>query len=318
MWLAIIAAASLHASAHACAAVDGPRITMRDLARADSRFASRFAGGDSTVEIGFSPEPGARRTFFPPELLRIAKGSGLESSPSAVPFQSICFERRSRVLKAEDLLAAIRAWAPEKAVIEIAEWGRMPVPEGEIVVPSPSVTNRNSKEPMLLHGYVVFDGHRHAPVWVRARIIVKKEVMVAKETIDAGTHTSPAHFQTETRDLVNDWNAPEITMDQVIGKVAKRRIAEGSAVSLTDLKTLLPVEPGSGVTVEVREGATHLEFDAKAETGGRIGEMVMVRNASSGKLFSACVTGESTVLVTPRGTSRKAKPEASNDSSRND
>jgi flagella basal body P-ring formation protein FlgA len=307
MWLAIMAAAGLHAGAHTCAPVDGPRITMRDLAHADSRFVA----GDPALKIGFSPEPGSRRTFFPAELMRLAKGAGLESE---APFQPVCFERRSRVLNVGDLLPAIRAWTPDTAVIEIAEWGRTPVPEGEIVVPSPSVTNRNFKEPMLLHGYVVFDGHRHAPVWVRARITVKREVVVAKETIDPGTHTIPADFQMETRDMVNDWNAPAITMDQVIGKVAKRRIAEGSAVALIDLKTPLPVEPGSGVTVEVREGATRLEFDAKAETGGRIGEMVTIRNASSGKLFSACVTGESTVLVTPRGMNRKAK----NDSSRND
>jgi len=80
MWFAIMAAAGLHAGAHACAPVEGSRITMRDLALVDSRFAV----GDGALEIGFSPEPGSRRTFFPAELLRLAKSVDPDA-PSEAP-----------------------------------------------------------------------------------------------------------------------------------------------------------------------------------------------------------------------------------------
>lgn len=294
MWIAAIAAAGLHA----CSPVDGTHIFLRDLAQVESRFAA----GDPELDVGFAPDPGSRRTFFPAELARIASKAGIKPDGQGdVLYQPVCFQRRARVLQLDDLLPALKAWAPEHAQIEITEWTKTPVPEGEVIVPNPTVSNRNCKEPILLHGYVVFDGHRRAPIWMRARITAHKEIVIARAVLEAGTRSTPDQFQIEQRDVVNDWNTLPVSMEQVVGKIARKRIPEGSAVSLGDWKQPLPVEPGSSVTVDVRDGATHLEFDARAETGGAVGNTITLRNASSGKRFSARVTGENKASVTPRG-----------------
>ena len=72
--------------AFACQTVDGDHIRGSDLAAASAVFAAI----DPAVEIGFAPLPGVQRVLHPADLLKIARGNGIElaTAPSAV-----CFER---------------------------------------------------------------------------------------------------------------------------------------------------------------------------------------------------------------------------------
>jgi flagella basal body P-ring formation protein FlgA len=46
------------------------------------------------------------------------------------------------------------------------------------------------------------------------------------------------------------------------------------------------------VEVEVRSGAAHLAFTGKAESTGRSGDTVVIRNLSSNKVFQARIEGK--------------------------
>jgi flagella basal body P-ring formation protein FlgA len=52
------------------------------------------------------------------------------------------------------------------------------------------------------------------------------------------------------------------------------------------------VNRGDMVEVEVRSGAAHLAFTGKAETAGRSGDTIAIRNLSSNKVFQARVDGK--------------------------
>lgn len=57
------------------------------------------------------------------------------------------------------------------------------------------------------------------------------------------------------------------------------------------------VERGSRISVEVTSGAARLVFQAVAETAGRQGEWVLVRNPENGHLFQAKVFGDGKVVI---------------------
>ncbi len=57
------------------------------------------------------------------------------------------------------------------------------------------------------------------------------------------------------------------------------------------------VERGDRVAVEVRSGSAVLKFDGAAESGGKAGEMVSVRNPANGARFRARVTAKGKVLL---------------------
>jgi len=57
------------------------------------------------------------------------------------------------------------------------------------------------------------------------------------------------------------------------------------------------VERGAKVSVEVTSGSARLVFEAVAETAGRQGEWVLIRNPGNGHLFQAKVFGDGKVVI---------------------
>ena len=60
------------------------------------------------------------------------------------------------------------------------------------------------------------------------------------------------------------------------------------------------VERGDTVEVQVRSGAAHLKLEGRAESSGRRGEAIPVRNLITNKSFSARIVDKGQVLVTAR------------------
>ena len=59
----------------------------------------------------------------------------------------------------------------------------------------------------------------------------------------------------------------------------------------------MEVRRGEPVGVEVHSGAAHLKFIARAESEGRAGESVQVRNPATGRVFPATVEAKGKVVV---------------------
>jgi flagella basal body P-ring formation protein FlgA len=57
------------------------------------------------------------------------------------------------------------------------------------------------------------------------------------------------------------------------------------------------VDRGDLVTVKVHSGAAVIQSEGRAETRGRRGETILVRNEASGKKFRAKVAGPNEVVL---------------------
>lgn len=290
MWIALLAAASLHS----CGPAHGDRILMRDLAGVDPRFAA----ADQTQAVGFAPGPGATRVFWPAELSNIAKRNGIESGQL---FHRVCFEWPMRRLTADEIVGAIRAWAPENARIAVAELSKFPVPPGPLAIPRPVSASPALDGAVLLRGFVTFGNGQRFPTWARVRIGIKRTVVVAAGDIAAAADIRSEQLRIEERECGIEALQFASSLGQAVGSSAKRRIPAGSPVTLAALGERKEVMRGALVKVEVRDGGALLAFDGRAEESGRGGDTVRVRNPASGKDFAAQVTGVNRVLVTPAG-----------------
>ena len=63
------------------------------------------------------------------------------------------------------------------------------------------------------------------------------------------------------------------------------------------LTTPREVERGDKIAVEVSSGGALLAFEATAESSGRAGDSIVVRNPENGRLFQAKVEGKGKVWV---------------------
>jgi hypothetical protein len=142
-----------------CLSVDGDRITAKDFAQSIAEFSALPSG----VSIGYSPLPGAHRTFLSSDVQRIAAQYGVKTSFK----DSICFEWAMRRLDRGDVLHAISATTGE-GEIQLEEYSLFPAPVGEIVFPLAGL-NRQAQGTSFWRGYVEYGGGKHFNIWAKVR-----------------------------------------------------------------------------------------------------------------------------------------------------
>jgi flagella basal body P-ring formation protein FlgA len=268
------------AAAQACHAVDGPNITGKDLAAADSVFAKV----DPSAIFGFAPLPGVRRVMRFEELARMAAG---------VPTAEICFERATRSLSAEELMPVLRgALAIENAQVEILDFIRSGVPNGLL-----EFSRAGLNESGLWRGRVKYEENRTSPVWVKVRVTTEQTWIETTEPLVAGKPIDAAKLVLRIGRRFPFSIAPIASIDLAAGRIPHRAIKPGEPIFASMLAIPHEVERGAKVKVEVLSGEARVSFDTIAETSGRVGESVLIRNPETGRYFQARVEGQGKVVV---------------------
>ena len=281
--------------AAACLPVEGEKILARDMARG----CPEFAAVEADTTLGYAPAPGVRRRFEAAELARLAARHNVPAPPGEV-----CFERplvppdRARLLEVLE-----RALGVAGARISIEDFSRHPAPRGEVVFPREWLRAPAPGAPpsaVLWKGYVRYAGARRFPVWARVRIAAPLLRVRAVATLRAGEAIRPEQLAVEAGEGFPAAGRDAESIDQVAGRRPRRTIPAGSAVPLALLERPREVERGDVVRVEVASGAARLALTARAESAGRVGETVRVRNLDANRTFAARVAGKGAVEVEAR------------------
>lgn len=90
------------------------------------------------------------------------------------------------------------------------------------------------------------------------------------------------------------------TASDLSGKVASRTILPNKPIPLSYLREPYLVEAGKPVRVVYRQGAIQIELTGQALGAGSAGDVVRVRNASSGVTLTGVVSGPAEVMVARR------------------
>jgi flagella basal body P-ring formation protein FlgA len=293
----ILAIAAL-AQNPSCLPVEADQIRGSDLARAIPAF-KRIP---PNTPLAPTPGPGGTRVFTAAELQSVAA----RFSVSADPAPDLCFQMLTGPLDRERVLEAMQVSLQTPGVqIELLEVSSEKVPRGRIEFPreglgAPALPDR--KSPVLWRGSVVYGvGRQRFAVWGRVNVTAPVSRFVATESLKAGVAIQTNQLRRETIEsfpvLQPASDKLALEPEQIVGKLPLRTIAAGAEIRMDNLALPIDVHRGDRVRVEVRIGAAHIALNGRAESNGRIGDMISVRNPDSSKMFRARVESKDQVIV---------------------
>jgi flagella basal body P-ring formation protein FlgA len=288
----------------ACHPVDSMRMLGRDLAAADSNFAKLAPD----LSLGYAPSPGAQRIFKTTELARIARAHGLAVNT----LNELCFEWPLSILEPEQMIGAMQQCPGlTEAQIEVVEFDRHPAPRGKMVFSPAGLVSAtaDSKSGVVWHGYIQYAPNQRFAIWARVRIAVTEKRIVANHPLRAGDTITADDLRTEDTLGFSFHSAAPVRIEDVVGQTTRRAIRAGDAILRSLLEPAKDIKKGDAVEVKVADDNLLFRVDGEAETAGRRGETILVRNISSGKKFQARVEAPGQVSVSPQAALKKGLPQ---------
>jgi flagella basal body P-ring formation protein FlgA len=290
----------------ACEMIANDRILGEDLAKALPAFANKIPGD---AVIGFSPEPGADRVFKSVELQRIGAPYGVAVAPGA----EACFQWSVQPLTEDLVRAAIReSLQSPDAHIDVLAINRSQAPAGKLNFPISGLlasTLTGPDTPITWRGEVLYHGSRKFSVWARVKISATVTRVVATQLVLPGQTVAPDQVRLETYDDFPLRNDIARNLEEVVGRMSRRTLRAGLPVFRSDLIEPLQVQRGDLVDVTAISGAAQLHIPALAQTQGRQGDMISLKNEHSGKIFRARIEGKDKALVMVWPGTEQAAPE---------
>jgi flagella basal body P-ring formation protein FlgA len=277
-----------------CETIANDRIFGEDLAKALPSFLGKMPG--DTV-IGYSPAPGARRVFKSLELQRLAAPYGIAVAAS----DEACFEWNIQALTEDIVRTAIRdSLQSPDARVDVLAVSRNQAPAGKVSFPITGLsasTNTDPETPVTWRGEVLYRGSRKFSIWARVKVSATMTRVVATQLILPGQNVEPGQVRIETYDDFPLRNDIARNLEEVVGRMPRRAIRMGLPVFRSDLIDPLQVQRGDLVDVTAISGGAQLHIPALAESSGRQGDMITLKNTQSGKTFRARIEGKDRALV---------------------
>ncbi len=150
----------------------------------------------------------------------------------------------------------------------------------------------------------VFEGGKLVEtIPVVAEVALVRTVVVARSAINRGEIIQAKHLALAERRFSRLADVGISDLQSVIGQEANRYIENGAMLTARDIRARPLVKRGDIVTVWVRQGDLVIKSAGKALRAGTYGEMIDVKNESTGEVFLAAVTGPQTAEIGRRAAS---------------
>ena len=156
-------------------------------------------------------------------------------------------------------------------------------------------------------GHLMSGSGRAFPVWARARVAIRRPGLVARQTLEAGQIVGIDAI--ERVELIDypAWEAPLAELELAVGRRVRRAIPAHTPLLPQLLALRRDIERGDSVEVELPVGERMGEpggevsatLTAQAESPGRAGEIILLKNPLTGRRFPSKVTGMGRAVMTP-------------------
>ncbi|MGL4860764.1 MAG: flagellar basal body P-ring formation chaperone FlgA, partial [Enterobacteriaceae bacterium] len=122
-------------------------------------------------------------------------------------------------------------------------------------------------------------------------------VVVAKRTLQRGEKLAANDIELKKRNITSLHNGYITDPDDVMGLSVKKRIRDMQPISLSQLDQPMLVDRGQQVTILAGQDGIEIKTLGEAMKKGRKGDLIKVRNLSSGKVVTATVVDLGVVRV---------------------
>jgi len=130
--------------------------------------------------------------------------------------------------------------------------------------------------------------------WIPVRLDKKVEAVVAAHDIPKGKVISLSDVRKKKLPSLKV-KGGVISFKSALGKLAKRDIRAGEVIKERDLEPNFVVKEGRPVKLVYEANGIHIELPAIALENGAVGDIIKVKNVSTGKVLVCRVIGENTV-----------------------
>jgi flagella basal body P-ring formation protein FlgA len=201
----------------------------------------------------------------------------------------------------EVVRAAIRdSLQSPDARIDVLSISGSQAPAGKVSFPISGLlasTITGPDTPVTWRGEVLYRGSRKFSIWARVRISSTMTRVVATQLVLPGQTVAPGQVRIETYDDFPLRNDIARNLEEVVGRMPRRALRTGLPVFRADLIEPFQVQRGDLVDVTAIAGAAQLHVPALAETPGRQGDLITLKNTHSGKTFRARIEGKDKAVV---------------------
>jgi flagella basal body P-ring formation protein FlgA len=185
----------------------------------------------------------------------------------------------------------------ERIKERISEYLKKNYPELVLIsVPSPSIRipYKNYQEKVELDSLgeryarfvytITVNGKTVKKLWIPARIDKKVKVVVARAPIPKGLLIEPQ--MVEVKEVLSSKARGALSeVNEVVGKVAKKDFLPGEVIKERELSPNFVVKKGKPVKVVYEKGPIHIEILGIPLENGATGNIIRVKNISTGKVL---------------------------------
>jgi flagella basal body P-ring formation protein FlgA len=284
-------ASGLPANAN-CHAIETDVVQVRDVVT----IVPAFAQLPPEFLLGYVASNGTPRLFHGADLERIAKNRGVELHD----LPEVCFVRKTFIPTADQIRDAVAATlAMPDAKIAITSSSQHEVPTGKLEFPRSGLQAAfgTSQDDMMWRGAVRYNDNATAPVWARVRITATMTRVVASADLPSGKPISVSQVRLETCEDSPLDDTVVRNLNDAVGYITKASLRQTMVIHRNQIERAADVARGDDVVIDVYEGGAHLRIEARAQTSGSKGSVIMVRNTASGHDFHAQVTGKGMAII---------------------
>ncbi len=288
------------------ATVRGKSVQLRQIARI--RSDAGYSGPQlETLPVSHAPLPGQKMVLSRQNLILSLKAGGvpldqirLSGSSETVILreqQTISSERIKRNLRA--FILNKMPWRRKDVEIrQISGVHSLVMPAGDLTV---TIHPQKGSDYLGLTPFQVIlrtaDGEEKR-LWVNADIRVYTQVVVARHPIARLRRIAEEDLSLERRNRASLSPDTFTSVQEVVGKRTRRFIQVGDPIRLSQVEVPPVVRRGDLVTITLENEVIRITARGKVMENGRPGEMIRVRNLSSGKnLFARVIDGKTVKVV---------------------
>ncbi len=134
-------------------------------------------------------------------------------------------------------------------------------------------------------------------LYIPATVTVYQNIIIANQGIFRGTTLTKKHLKLQKADLSRAYYGYYTSFDDVVGMQAGKSIPAGAIITKHFLELPDIIKKGQEVFIQAKTKGINVQLKGKALSNGKQGQLIKVKNISSGKTVQAKVISSTKVEV---------------------